>query len=530
MKSRRLFNGRFCLLLIVAFFSTQGASASLQPLLAGGSLVVNDATNTTGYDNFLSLFEAMSVANGTFRGPFTVQERSQMTGCTFNASELITGGCGAGGDTILFAPSLTQIVLTSNLPQILKDGVTINGAVSAGNIIINANAVANYGFRVNANQVTLTNLTVINTSGVGNAIRLENNLWMGLQIYNNYLGVLPGSTSCSTAAGITSRPYYTILLLGGAGMAGTGLGTAYIDNNVIGCSQNDGIANQEAPYVYIGRNIAGGSAGNWVGVSRGGANIGNNGRGISACCTSAITGGQVHGNHIANNALEGIHFNGVPGATVSNNDIFNNSGAGIRLLKTSNVTLTDNTSHGNGSSGIWLDQSGPPAPLLTHDNHILGGAYYQNGGAGISESSYADANTWSQISTYANLGLGIDKKDNGIPDPPPLTLDSITPAAQGVLVNGTLTGSILIGNTYHIELYRIDPDPSGNGEGRYYVGSTDVTWNFAGNYHWSIPNPGGVGCYTAVLTDSNLSSGTSSEFSVNLGTHCNQVYLPIVLR
>jgi parallel beta-helix repeat protein len=530
MKARRLFDVWICLLLIAAFFPTQRAAASIRLLASGGSLVVNDATNATGYDNFLSLIEAMSVANGTFLGPFTVQERSQMTGCTFNASELITGGCGAGGDTILFAPSLTQIVLTSNLPMIIKDGVTINGAVSAGNIIINANAVVNYGFRVNANQVTLTNLTVINTGGVGNAIRLENNLWMGLQIYNNYLGVLPGSTSCSPAVGITSRPYFTILILGGTGMAGTGLGTAYIDNNVIGCSQNDGIANQEAPYVYIGRNIAGGSAGNWVGVSRGGANIGNNGRGISACCTSAITGGQAHGNHIAHNALEGIHFNGVSGATVSNNDIFDNSGAGIRLLKTSNVTLTGNTSHGNGNSGIWLDQSGPSAPLLTHDNHILGGAYYQNGGSGISESSYASGNTWSQISTYANFGLGIDKKDNGIPDLPALTLDSITPAAQGVLVNGTLTGSILIGNTYHVELYRIAADPTGNGEGRYYLGSADVKWNFAGNYHWSIPNLSGVGCYTAILTDFALTSSASSEFSANLGTLCDQVYLPSVRR
>jgi hypothetical protein len=532
MVGRRISNVWFCLLLIAAFFPTRGATASNRPLVAGASLVVNNDSGSTGYDNFLSLFEAMGVVNGTYLGPFTTLERSQMTGCTFNASGLITGGCGAGGDTIQFDPSLTQIILTSNLPMIMKDGVTINGAVSAGNIIINASGFVEYGFRVNANQVTLTNLTVINTIGVGNAIRLENNLWMGLQIYNNYLGVLPGSTSCSPASGITSRPYYTILLIGGTGMAGPGLGTAYIDNNVIGCSQNDGIANQEAPYVYIGRNKAGGSAGNWIGVSRGGANIGNNGRGITVCCTSVTTGGQIHGNHIANNALEGIHFNEVSGATVSNNDIFNNSGAGIRLFNTRNVELTDNTSHGNGSSGIWLDQSAPPAPLLTHDNHILGGAYYQNGGSGISESSYADANTWSQISTYANFGLGIDKKDNGSPDLPSVTLDSITPAPQGVLVNGTLTGLVNLDDVYRIELYRIAADPTGNGEGRYYLGSTNVTWNIAGNYHWSIPNPSGMGCYTAVVTHSVLLSipSTSSEFSANLGTLCKQVYLPSLRR
>lgn len=59
-----------------------------------------------------------------------------MTGCTFNAGGMITGGCGAGGDTILFAPSLTEIVLNDNLPQIAKDGVTINGAVSTGTSLL----------------------------------------------------------------------------------------------------------------------------------------------------------------------------------------------------------------------------------------------------------------------------------------------------------------------------------------------------------------------------------------------------------
>ena len=408
--------------------------------------------------------------------------------------------------------------------------MTINGAVSAGNIIINANAVVEFGFQVDADQVTLTNLTVINTTGFGNAIRLVNTLRMGLQIYNNYLGVLPGSKSCSPADGITARPYFTILILGGSGTAEVGMGTAYIDNNVIGCSKNDGISIEEAPSVYIGSNPAGESAGNWIGVSRSGANIGNNGKGISLCCSNITTQTQIIGNHIGYNGLDGILGYGVISTTMYGNDIFNNNRAGIHLLYSSYATLTNNTSHGNSSSGIWLDHSDPTAPLQTHDNRILGGAYYQNGGSGISESAYADANTWSQISTYGNMGLGIDKKDNGTPDLPPLTLDSITPAAQGVLVNGTLTGTILIGNTYHVELYRIAADPSGSGEGRAFVGSADVIWNFAGNYHFSIPDLAGAGCYTAILTESTFTSKTSSEFSANLGTLCNQIYLPSVLR
>jgi parallel beta-helix repeat protein len=528
MTFRGLKTALACLLLAGALLPGQVSAPALKASVAGGAFVVNSDTDADVRDSVLSLREAMNVAAGA-TGPFTPQERSQLGGCAFNAGGTITGGCGAGGDTITFSPPLTQIILTSNLPQIIKDGVTINGAVSAGTIIINANAAVNYGFRVNANQVTLTDLTIINTNGVGNPIRLENNLWMGLQIYNSYIGVLPGSTSCDSASGITSRPYYAILLLGGSGMSGAGLGTAYIDNNVIGCAANDGIANQDAPYVYVGRNVAGGSAGNWIGVSRGGATIGNNGRGVSVCCESVTGGFVAQGNRIALNGLEGVYVKGTPAGTVNDNDIFGNAGAGIHLINSSSMTLTNNLAHANGSSGIWLDQTSP-TPRQTRDNRIVGGAYFRNGAAGISEHANADANTWSQISTYANQGLGIDKKDNGTPDLPQVTLSSITPVTQGAQVSGTVTSEVQIGNTYRVELYRIAPDPSGKGEGRSFVGFVNLFWNFAGNYGWTILDPSGPGCYTATLTESSFTSSVSSEFSPNLGTLCAFAHLPFVLR
>jgi len=512
---------------------TVKAAAPVQPRPAGGSLVVNDPSTRDVRDNFLSLYEAINVANGILIGPFTVPERSQMTGCTFNAGGMITGGCGAGGDTILFAPSLTEILLNDNLPQIAKEGVTINGAVSAGNIIINANAVVQHGFQVNANQVTLTNLTVINPGPFGNAIRLENGPWMGLQIYNNYLGVLPGSKSCGPADGITARPYYAVLLLSGSGMADYGYGTAYIDNNVIGCAVNDGIGVVDAPYVYIGQNLTGGSVGNWIGVSRVGANIGNNGIGISLCCSTIATGNQYLGNHIAYNKLAGIHMQNVSGAAVNNNVIFNNTGVGIYLLRASFVTLVNNTSHGNGSSGIWLDQT-DPLPLVTHDNHIVGGAYYQNGAAGISESSDADANTWSQISTYDNAGLGIDKDDNGVPGATGgIVITSIVQSGGVVTVNGQYNGNVLLDSKYHVELYRLAPDPTGYGEGRTYLGAYDVQWNIQGDTTWHIRDPRGqAGCYTALLTVQDLfgTSSTSYEFAANYGQCRFDVFLPAVLK
>ena len=98
MTYRRLMSCCVFLFLIGVLLPMQkaAASASRQPLLAGGSLVVNGTTDADARDGFLSLREAMNVANGV-TGPFSPQERSQMTGCTFNAGGMITGGCGRRG-------------------------------------------------------------------------------------------------------------------------------------------------------------------------------------------------------------------------------------------------------------------------------------------------------------------------------------------------------------------------------------------------------------------------------------------------
>lgn len=117
MTLRGLKNTVTCLLLAGALLPGQRPAASLRASVAGGVFVVNDATDADTRDSVLSLREAMNVAAGA-TGPFTPQERSQLGGCAFNAIGEITGGCGAGGDTITFSPPLTQIILTSNLPQI----------------------------------------------------------------------------------------------------------------------------------------------------------------------------------------------------------------------------------------------------------------------------------------------------------------------------------------------------------------------------------------------------------------------------
>jgi hypothetical protein len=120
-----------------------GPAGPAAPL--GGTLTVNSTADTSLVDSVLTLREALLVANGALTGPFTSAEQGQMSGCTFNASGFITGGCGAGiADNILFASALgfrPVITLNSPLPVINDSAPTnILGAFLFNNVqpVINA--------------------------------------------------------------------------------------------------------------------------------------------------------------------------------------------------------------------------------------------------------------------------------------------------------------------------------------------------------------------------------------------------------
>jgi hypothetical protein len=102
-----------------------------------------------------------------------------------------------------------------------------------------------------------------------------------------------------------------------------------------------------------------------------------------------------------------------------------------------------------------------------------------------------------------------------------------------VTVNGQYNGAVLLDSKYHIELYRLAPDPTGYGEGRTYLGAYDVQWNIQGDTTWHIRDPRGqAGCYTALLTVQDLfgTNGTSYEFAANFGQCRFDVFLPAVLK
>ncbi|HSD83981.1 MAG TPA: right-handed parallel beta-helix repeat-containing protein [Anaerolineae bacterium] len=276
------------------------------------------------------------------------------------------------------------------------------------------------------------------------------------------------------------------------------------------------------------------------------------GVGIASGAYDNIVGGDVITslNILGNNGSYGVYLHGntTTGNVVKYNDILNNGIDGVTLQADAHdneiggsVPNAFNLIRYNNGSGIWVNDSGPNTISY---NGIVGNQYYgvildgsatqgtiishttiaQNGYDGIGERNGAGANFWNRVSIFGNGGLGIDKEASSdtanIINAPTLTIDSVN-RSTGV-VRGHATGSLLL-VIDEIELYRVELDPSGYGEGKTFVGSavTDADGN------WQIVDPSpGSGCYTAFESLVVVVPLGSSEFS---RTSCRTM-LPAVLK
>jgi len=531
---------------LVAFSALASPWARPAAATGGGTFTINTSndSNTPG-DNELSLREAIEVADGSLLGPFSAAERAQMANCTFDAGHNIGNSCGGGNNLIKFNPTLTEARLTATLPTITANGITVDGAVNSGQIVINGQALAADAFDVSASQFTLRNAAVINLTGYA---VWSNAAIKGLVLANDNLGVPPGAGSCSDPR-LVQRNFTQVYLSGGAGTAAAGDGTAYLTDNVIGCSAHEAIVLSNVAYIYVGQARTGAPGRNWIGSDASGHDLGSVEWGILVCCSGLTHDVRVLGNVIAHSGWDGINLAQSPANTFSGNVIAQSGWNGIDLAQSSSnmlsgnvlagngiagvkledsdlTTLTDNDIYNNLSSGIWLTGT------QTLTTTISGGALHDNGAAGISEGNGATDNTWHRLSAYNNAGLGIDKNDNGLPDATDaLAITSTVATSQGISVTGTITGTFLpVFYSYQVELYALAPDPSGYGEGRRWIGATTI----ANNRTWSVLDPSRAGCYTAVVTLNGVNFLTghnvSYEFAANFGACIYDLNLPLVRR
>ena len=251
--------------------------------------------------------------------------------------------------------------------------------------------------------------------------------------------------------------------------------------------------------------------------------------------------------------LDGVHDNFIGDNAAAPNIIAGNTKDGVWLVNGANRNQIANNLIGesaslaplpNGASGILLDTAANDNSLsantIAHNarngiqldgaavvsNTVAGDAIHDNTQDGINERNGAAFNAWTQISTYNNGGLGIDKfapaDFANVPSGPFVMFTSAVRTGSMITLSGQATPSG-VGTTTTVEIYQIAADPSGYGEGRTYVASALVNNGGA----WTASFAGSaLGCYTAFQTVSAGGAETSSEFG---RTSCF-TYLPIIRR
>ena len=291
--------------------------------------------------------------------------------------------------------------------------------------------------------------------------------------------------------------------------------------NVISGNNGDGIQ-------LVGTVNANQIQGNYIGIaSDGQAALGNIGNGIiSLGASNNIIGGMLpgEGNVISSNTKAGVQITGTfgdYGAPSSGNqvlgDVIGTTAAGLLLLPPSQGFAQPLPPRGNQGGGVDVRNGG-------HDR-VKESLIYDNFPFGLG-ALLADSVTFSDPNLiFSNVGLGIDLGEDGVTpnhpngsgvgpnnleNYPVLTSASSSPAGTHII--GTLNSTP--NTAVHIEFFsNPTADPSGHGQGEFFLGSTDVTTGADSNASFDLTLPPIVAAGAAISSTATDSSGNTSEFS-----------------
>ncbi len=473
--------------------------------LAAGVLVLNSASNQIGQVNVAP----PPVSQGNTIGA--------------NATGVLISGSGSNGNVIQAnAIGVGSSSFTSDVGN-AQDGV----AVDAGN----ANGI--YGNVIGANKRSgvLVSGSASATSIAGNSIgglapAILPNLGDGVQISGSSGNLVGSNTILGSGAN-------GILLISGAN-------GNLIEQNFVGVSAAgqvsgnafNGIIASGADHNTIVGNVVGGNGtngirirsgatgsvvkGNFVGIGSGGVVFSNfaDGVQINDGAVQTTVGGTSTGagNVISGNAANGVHL---VDATTTGNTVLGN------LIGT---TLDGKTPRGNSGHGVFIE-TGSSNNGIGGTAAGSGNTIAFNGGAGI----FVGAGTGNDLggnSIRANAGLGIDLAPAGVTANDPGDADTGPNGLQNfpiLLSQGASGGTRSVSGSlqsapnasYRIDLYSsASCDPSGNGEGETFLGSTTTSTDASGTALFTMSASFVLpATLTATATDA---LGNTSEFSVCL--------------
>jgi hypothetical protein len=452
----------------------------------GHGLLLHDAIGTTVYANFFGLGadNQTGVGNGldgvlingtsmdtVYGGVIPLGNVSSDNG--IHGVEIADQ---ASGTTLFNCFSGTAAFNATALVGNGVDGIHIT-STGANNVILTSEIAGNVddGIEIsgNASGVLVDKVRVgVNSAGDAPQSNGDNGIEIGGNANNNSIGgVGPSGILFSTISG------------------NLGYGVAFLDsanNNVL---FNSFIGTGSRGIQAVGNRLGGvylgpGTSNNTIGGTK-------RGSGINSSDTNVISG----------NMGPGVILDGTTGNRVIGN-----------LIGTRPDGMT---ALGNMGDGVLVTGNAGDN-LIGDDSTDVGNTIAFNTADGVSVES-GDGNAIRKNSIHDNTGLGIALSPGANLDQAAPTLTSAVLISGDLQVRGTLTSTP--STTFTIDLFaNVTADPSGFGEGRFYLGSVQATTSAAGRANFlftgSAP-PSGATLITATATDSG---GNTSEFSAPIAT------------
>jgi hypothetical protein len=550
-----------------------GLNATQRNVISGNSeygIVINDTNsdNNVILGNYIGLNASGTTAVTNFYSGIGIWDGPVGT---------IIGGTNTGARNVISGNWQYGIYLEgTNVSGVTIQGNFIGTDFSGSNSVPNGDAITNgyggIGIFSGANGNTIGGTS----AGAGNLISGNTNAGIYLEnpgvtnnvVQGNYIG-----TDVSGTTALTMQQFGVYVLDGASG--NTIGGTTPGARNVISGNQqygvyilNPGTSNNFVLGNTIGPDVTGtkaiGNGGFGIGINNASANfIG----GTSAGAGNLISGNPGFSYGIAtfgasNNVIQGNYI----GTDFSGKAVLANGFTGIALELGSIGNLVGGTTagagnliSGNGTYGVYIYYTGTSGNLvlgndigtdLTGTNALgngfanvilLGGAtgnFIGGIGAGnvvafaggpgvVLYDSGTTNNSIRGNSIFSNTALGINFSDDGVisndvgdADTGPNDLQNF-PVITNAVVSGSNTivsGSLnsATNGTFFIDVYsNPGSDPSGYGQGRFYVGSTSLMTDGTGNGTFTLTAGGNYAgqYFTATATSSG---GDTSEFGADV--------------
>jgi CSLREA domain-containing protein len=457
--------------------------------VAGIALRGPGTFNNQVLGNFIGTDVAGATAQGNARGVLIVGAPSNMIGGTTAGARNVISGNTLEGVLILNSGA------SMNLVQGNFIGTDVTGIADLGN--------SDMGVVISGAP---TNTIGGMTSSAGNVI--SGNDGSGVYVILSEATLVQGNFIGTDVTGIVDLGNSDMGVFIVSASNNTIGGTAAGAGNLISGNDSNGVQIQGSEATQV--------QGNSIGTDvTGTVDLGNTGDGVFIVSASDNTiGGTDAG---AGNVISGNDANGV--------EIINASSTMNQVQGNSIGTQADGLSAlGNGGHGVFIDFSASENIIGGTTMADSGNVIAHNGGDGV----YVKSGTGNLIDPnviFNNTGLGIDLDANGTTpndandtdtggnnrqNYPVLTASS-SPSGGATTVIGSLNSTA---NTdFRLEFFvNADCDPSGNGEGETFLGSTMVT-TVGNNASFTVVFPVSTldgQWVTATATDPD---GNTSEFS-----------------